>query len=413
MPLLLTCQDLQVGMRLAEGFVFRGRTMLPGGKTLTSDDVDILCRKYPDVTLKVGDPILDSLVAFEDDTRDREVAGTVTQQIQSTMTDVQKKFGHHTDLSGVDFNRIRSTVSSVVDFLKGNPVSAALINRSVSGQGYLAEHAGNVFYLSMVLGAAVRDYVVRERQRQTSASNLTASVAMDLLPLGLGAMFLDVAMAPLEHVFAPDYELSAEDRKAIFEHPTTGADMLPDTIPAATKMIVRWHHENFDGSGYPHKRPGPSLHVFVRIARICDAFDAATSVKFYQRPKSPVRALWEMSAGPYRKYYDPVLMKVFLSIIQPFPIGARVTLQDGRGAVVVKYNRRSPFFPTVVVAYDEKGQRLTKEQMIGPVNVGEGNDLRLKSFGAEDLSYLHDTAEIQMERSEGSDFKDLLETAYP
>jgi hypothetical protein len=413
MPLLVGCQDLQVGMRLAEAFLYRGRTMLPGGKVLSSDDVDILYRKYPDIVLKIGDPILDSLVAFDDDTRDRDVATTVTQQIQSTMTDVQKKFGQHTDLSGVDFNRIRNTVASVVEFLKSNPVSAALINRSVSGQGYLAEHAGNVFYLCMVLGAAVRDYVVRERQRQTAASNLTASVAMDLLPLGLGAMFLDVAMAPMEHVFAADYELTAEDRKAIFEHPSVGADMLPDSIPAATKMIVRWHHENFDGSGYPHKKPGASLHVFVRIARICDAFDAATSVKFYQKPKSPVRALWEMSAGPYKKYYDPVLMKVFLSIIQPFPIGAKVKLQDGRGAVVVRYNRKMPFAPTVVVAFDENGGRLAKEQLVGPINVGEGNDLRLHSYGSEDLSYLLDTVDEQVERSEGCAFKDLLETAFP
>ena len=172
-------------------------------------------------------------------------------------------------------------------------MSAALISRNGTEQGYLAEHAGNVFYLSMVLGAAVRDYVVRERQRQTSASNLTHAVAMDLLPLGLGAMFLDVAMTPLEHVFVPGYELSDEDRKLIYEHPSAGADMLPESMPSAAKMIVRWHHENFDGSGYPDKRPGSGLHVFVRIARVCDAFDAATSAKFYSgAPKSPVRALW-------------------------------------------------------------------------------------------------------------------------
>ena len=70
-------------------------------------------------------------------------------------------------------------------------------------------------------------------------------------------------------------------------------------MPSAAKMVVRWHHENFDGSGYPDRKPGSSLHVFVRIARICDAFDAATSEKFYKQAKSPVRALWEMTFGPY------------------------------------------------------------------------------------------------------------------
>ena len=74
MPLLISSQELQPGMRLAEAFMFRGRIMLPGGKTLSADDVDILRRKYPDVTLRVGDPILDSLVTFEDDGREREIA---------------------------------------------------------------------------------------------------------------------------------------------------------------------------------------------------------------------------------------------------------------------------------------------------------------------------------------------------
>ncbi len=62
MPLLLTCQDLQIGMRLAEAFVWRGRVMLPGGKVLTDSDVEVLRRAYPNVSVKVGDPVLDGLV---------------------------------------------------------------------------------------------------------------------------------------------------------------------------------------------------------------------------------------------------------------------------------------------------------------------------------------------------------------
>jgi hypothetical protein len=413
MPLLISSQELQPGMRLAEAFMFRGRIMLPGGKTLSADDVDILRRKYPDVTLRVGDPILDSLVTFEDDGREREIATMVTQQIATKVSEVQAKFSHHTDLSGVDFGSMRQAVHSVVDFLKSNPVSAALISRQGSSAGYLADHAGNAFYLGMVLGGAVKDYVVRERQRQTSAAALSPSLAMDLLPLGLGCMLMDIAMAPLGHVFTPGYALSPQDREAIFNHPIAGADMLPDSFPAAAKMIVRWHHENFDGTGYPHRRPGPSLHVFVRIARICDAFDAATSDKLYQRAKSPARALWEMSAGPFRKCYDPVLMKVFTSVIQPFPIGAKLTLADGRGAVVVKYNRKSAFHPTVVVAFDEQGNRLAADQLEGPLNVGDGNSLRLRSFGAEDLSYLAEVPPPAPDRPEGAAFGDLLEAAYP
>ncbi len=413
MPLLINSLELQPGMRLAEAFLHRGRVMLPGGKTLTGDDIDILQRKYPEITLRVGDPVLDSLIAFDDDGREREIAAVVTQQIAAKVYEVQLKIGQQTDLSGLDFTGMRSSVAAVMEYLKANPVSAALISRQGSAAGYLADHAGNTFYLAMVLGAAVKDYVVRERQRQTSASALSSSLAMDLLPLGLGAMLMDVAMTSLAHLFAPGYELTPEDRCAIFNHPLAGADMLPDSLPAATKMIVRWHHENFDGTGYPHRRPGPSLHVFVRIARICDAFDAATSDKLYRHPKSPARALWEMAAGPFRKCYDPVLMKVFSSVIQPFPIGAKLRLTDGRLGVVVKYNRKSAFHPTVVVAFDEAGNQLPPDRLEGPLSVGDGNDLRLDSFGSESLGYLAEVPPPAPDRPEGPAFCDLLESAYP
>ena len=220
MPLLVSCDDLQPGMRLAEAFLFRGRTMLPGGKTLSPEDVDILRRKYPEAMLKVGDPVLDSVVQFENDSREIEVATTVTQQITSAMADVQQRLANHTNLSGIDFGGIRNTVSSVIDYLRNNPVSAALINRMKSDESYLAEHAGNVFYLAMVLGSGVKDYVVKERQRQTAASSLSTALAMDLMPLGLGAMLMDVGMTPLQHLFKPGYVLTDEDRAALVEHPT-------------------------------------------------------------------------------------------------------------------------------------------------------------------------------------------------
>ena len=189
--------------------------------------------------------------------------------------------------------------------------------------------------------------------------------------------------------------------------------MLPDSLPATAKMIVRWHHENYDGTGYPDRKPGAGLHVFVRIARICDAFDAATSDKVYKKAQSAVRVLWEMSNGPLQKFYDPVLMKVFTSIIQPFPIGGKLQLADGRTAVVVRYNRKSPFHPTAVIAFDEHGHRLPAEKITAPLNIGDGNSLRLDSFAGEKLTYLYETPEPLLAPTHGKRFTTLFEAAFP
>ena len=416
MPLLVGCSDLQPGMRLAEAFLFRGRIMLPGGKVLTSDDINILNRKYPEVSLKVGDPVLDSVISFEDDSRERNVATNVTQKITTAMVDVQQRFNRNTNSASINFQSIRNQVSNLIDFLHDNPVTMALLDKNASAAGYFNEHAGNVFYLCMVLGSAVRDYVVQERRRQTAATNLSAAVAIDLMPLGLGAMFCDLAMYSMEHILEPGYILTEEDKTKIRDHPNASADLIPESLPPAVKMVVRSHHENFDGTGYPNQKTGESLHIFTRIVRICDAFDAATSEKFYKGAKSTPRVLWEMSAGPFRKCYDPVLMKVFSGIIQPFPIGSKLKLVDGRTAVVVKYNRKSPFQPTVVIAFDEKGERYAKEGLIGPLNVGDGNDLKIAQYGSENLDYLYEGNEdfpVACAPHEPVKLDNILEACFP
>lgn len=392
MPLIVPCQDLAPGMRLASAFIWKGRTMLPGGKVLTADDVEVVQRKYPQMVFKVGDPILDSLVEFEDDGRDREVAATARAKIVATVTDVHGRLASQSAHGGIDYNKARSVVADVMEFLATNPVSAALIDRNIDAGSPLAEHTGTAFYLSMVLGAAVRDYVFRERQRQTSAGRLSSDIGLNLLPLGLGAMFMDVGMQPLGHVFQDGYELTPADRKAILDHPRAGADLLPDTLPTGVKMVVRSHHENFDGTGYPNRSPGPSLHVFTRIVRIADAFAAATGSRAYRGCKSPSRTIWEMSIGPYRRCYDPVLVKVFASLIQPFPIGAKLKLADGRFGVVVRYNRKEPFKPNLVVAFDASGRRLPEADMkqLSADDQGPASPTRIIAYGEEDLTYIHD-----------------------
>jgi hypothetical protein len=98
-------------------------------------------------------------------------------------------------------------------------------------------------------------------------------------------------------------------------------------------------------------------------------------------------------------------------VIQPFPIGAKLGLADGRTAVVVRYNRKVPFQPNVVVAFDERGERLPADRLEGPMNVGEGNSLQLASYAGEDLGYIREMAAAESRPAE--EFRELVESAYP
>ena len=412
MPLIVPCDELEPGMMLYEPIVARGMVMMQSGHPLSQDAIDAIARRFPGISVRVADPVLDGVVEFEDDRKERESASKAQQSIADSMTQIQNRFAARASLGSADFMALKSAVAEVMAYLKANPSSTALLTRCLDSGTYLSTHTGNVFYLSMLLGSAVLDYVVAERKRQTDSRSYKATFAMDLTPLGLGAMAMDLGMIPLQSLFESDKPLTAEDKKAIQQHPIVGAEMLPESLSSIARMIVRTHHENFDGSGYPNKLARKKLHVFTRIVRIADAYDAAVSDRVFKKAKSPARVIWEMTVGPYRRFYDKKLMKAFARLIQPFPIGSKLRLEDGRYAVVTKYNRRKPFEPTAVIAYDANNETIPQQKLEGPVELKIRGDVRIKSFRGEDLSFIHAT-DPGGEVPAFEDRQTLLETFRP
>jgi hypothetical protein len=281
----------------------------------------------------------------------------------------------------------------MITYMNENPVTAAMLIRSGDWGVYLQEHSANVFYVSLLVGNAIREYVYRERQRTTQARDLAVRYGMNLTPLALGCLFHDIGMIPIEHIYTQETPLSDEDREAIRHHPSIGAEMLPPEFDAVAKMVVRTHHENFNGTGYPDGIPAEKLHVFSRVVRIVDAYDAGTSNRIYNHGKCTARILWEISAGPHQSHYDPTIARILLHMVQPFPIGARVRLHTGQWAVVVRHDRKEPFRPNVIVAYDEEGKKLRKSQLEPPIVLAQHDEIRIVEFAGDDLAFLNDTPE--------------------
>lgn len=98
-------------------------------------------------------------------------------------------------------------------------------------------------------------------------------------------------------------------------HPVIGAQIIKQTEPKSVmRQIyegVMYHHEKYDGTGYPCGLRGKEIPLVARIIAIADAFDAMTSDRPYRKDKSPREALEEIQrcAG---KHFDPQLVDVFL-----------------------------------------------------------------------------------------------------
>jgi len=108
--------------------------------------------------------------------------------------------------------------------------------------------------------------------------------------------------------------LTAEEFQIIRMHPVWGAQVL-DTSTDLKDIAnyVRFHHERWDGRGYPEGMAGPEVPMISRVLAIADCFDAMTSDRPYRKGVAPNDALSELQkeAG---KQFDPKFVEVFTKI---------------------------------------------------------------------------------------------------
>jgi putative nucleotidyltransferase with HDIG domain len=91
-------------------------------------------------------------------------------------------------------------------------------------------------------------------------------------------------------------QLSAEEVRAIRQHPSIGAELVADVeFLADIVPIVRHHHERFDGAGYPDGLIGDGIPRLARVLAVADSYDAMTSDRAYRRGMTQDQALVEVS----------------------------------------------------------------------------------------------------------------------
>ena len=83
------------------------------------------------------------------------------------------------------------------------------------------------------------------------------------------------------------------------------------------KEIAHWHHEKWDGSGYPDGLSGESIPISARIMALADVFDALISPRVYKAPMSYGEAR-DIIASWRGSHFDPVMVDVFLKHFDVF-----------------------------------------------------------------------------------------------
>ena len=119
--------------------------------------------------------------------------------------------------------------------------------------------------------------------------------------------------------FAADHVLQLLDERELAEiraHPVEGTWLIagvPSLSPALPYVL--FHHERWDGDGYPTRRAGSAIPLEGRVLAVADAFDAMTSLRPYRRPLSAPEAADEIHrcAGTQ---FDPEVADAFLGALE-------------------------------------------------------------------------------------------------
>ena len=109
--------------------------------------------------------------------------------------------------------------------------------------------------------------------------------------------------------------LDPEEQAVIHRHPEAGARILEPLIDDALVIgVVRWHHERWDGSGYPDRLRGEQIPLPARILAVADTLDAMTSSRSY-RPALG----WEVAVAEIRRgagtQFDPAVVRLFDEVL--------------------------------------------------------------------------------------------------
>jgi len=110
--------------------------------------------------------------------------------------------------------------------------------------------------------------------------------------------------------------LSDEQWNEMKGHSDIGANIVR-MLPKLTSIshYIRFHHERYDGNGYPNRLFKRDIPIVSRIIAVADAYDAMTQKRPYRSPLSKRRALTELEKQK-EKQFDPDIVRIFVTLLR-------------------------------------------------------------------------------------------------
>lgn len=198
-------------------------------------------------------------------------------------------------------------------------------------QLYLTQCKGNIlsslWYLWPIISSLLNHLDPNTLAHSFRVANLATAFAESLNEepdvsemIYIGALLHDVGKMCIDQsILNGIHPLSRYEKQVLRQHPAVGAYLLEFyNFPAPIIEMVRFHHEKYDGSGYPNQLSRDQIPNGARMISVVDSYDAMTSLRCYRLSVSAEEAKNEI-ANCAGSHYDPWIAEIFTKLKDASP----------------------------------------------------------------------------------------------
>lgn len=298
-------------------------------KVLVGDYPSVLTRIYEETAVRLGEGLVGSAIASRHgghvhEYRDFPAALTPFVEIGTRSVLAEPLWVQDQPYGGLALVTFTHPAAAPQEARYLVQLTARRIERAFERIGHLSalEEAREAMLRAFGVALEQRDYETHGHTERVARISVRLARALgiggkDLEALRWGAYLHDIGkLAIPDHVLLKEGPLDDAEWELMRKHTEIGYQMLEPIpfLPDRTRNIVRYHHEHWDGSGYPQGLAGTDIPLEARLFAVVDVFDALTNDRPYKRGWSVqevARELRDLSGS----HLDPHITHRFLNMI--------------------------------------------------------------------------------------------------